>query len=142
MTQAEFAQFLTDISECFINEDFAAWERRVLLPLSLVTQAGPVTIYDREALKDNFDLYLNACRVMALDTVHRKPVSLEDCRDGTFIATYTTELLSRGARRTAPYTSSALVRFEDGSWRLSSIMNARGHHDWTGHHPHKPGETK
>ena len=142
MTEAEFTQFLDDISSCFMDRDFALWERRVTLPLSLITQAGPVTLYDRDALQENFNHYLSACRIMELDTIHREPIALEDCRDGSFIGTYRTELLSKGKRQTKPYTSSALIEFADGNWRLRSIMNARGHHDWTGYQPHKPGEPK
>ncbi|MEL6957765.1 MAG: hypothetical protein AAGL89_02295 [Pseudomonadota bacterium] len=140
MTETEFNDFLVRISTPFISGDFEAWEACIHLPLALVTQSGPVTLYDRDDLRKNFDLYIQATRIMGLTEVFRTPVSIEDCDDGTFIVTYRTELLSNGTRRTNPYTSSALVLKIDGTWRLNSIMNARGHHDWTGHHPHKPGE--
>lgn len=137
MTDEEFVAFLEAISVCFIKRDFAAWSRHTLLPLSLVTQQGPVTLYNLEALRQNFDFYLAAGDAMKLDQVLRFPLSLEDCGDGSFIGTYRTELLSKGKRQTAPYVASALIRFSGGYWRLSSIMNARGHHEWTGHSPQK-----
>lgn len=137
MTPTEFEELLTDISNCFIACDFSLSERRISLPFTIVTQAGPTTMTNRDCLRANFGLYLSACKTMNLDTIFRTPVSLEDCHDGTFMGTYTTELLSKGTRRTDPFTSSALMRREGDTWRIISILNARGHHGWTGHQPHQ-----
>ena len=135
MTEAEFQEFLDAISTCFITHDFAAWEARIRMPFSMVTKDGPLLLEDRAALRTNFDHYLTACAAMKLDQIVRTPHSLEDCNDGCFIGTYETELLSHGHRATAPYTSSILLHPSDTGWRMSSIMNARGHHEWTGRSP-------
>lgn len=142
MNQQEFAALLDDISVCLMTEDFDLWERRVHLPFTMVTQVDSTTMRDQVSLRKYFDLYVSACKTMALDTIFRRPVSLEDCGDDTFIATYRTELLSKGARQTDPFTSSALVVHKDGNWRMISILNARGHHGWSGHQPHQSGEHK
>jgi len=73
--------------------------------------------------------------MMQLDEIYRTPISLEDCGDGTFIGTYETNLLRQGVRATPPYTSSALMVIRDGKFCMTSILNARGHYDWTGVHP-------
>lgn len=135
MTEEEFKGFLKAISVCFVQRDFAKWEALIRLPFAMVTGDGPVLLSNREELKTNFEHYLLAMDIMQLDTVHREPIALEDCRDGTFIGTYRTELLSRGKRATDPYTSSALLHPSSQGWQMSSIMNARGHHEWTGHSP-------
>lgn len=135
---SDFQEFLDAISECFIVRDFHAWKARILLPFSLVTRDGPVVLHDDFALRRNFDDYLKACDAMSLDKVYRRPISLEDCADGTWIGTYETNLMRKGQRATAPYTSSAMLHPSDQGLRMSSILNARGHHEWTGK---KPGDT-
>ena len=138
MTQAEFDAFLTEISECFFAKDFKLWADRIVLPFSVVTQYGPIVSHTLKELEADFNLYLAACHTMKLDLVHRTPLSIEHCEDGTVICTYRTELLSHGQRMTEPFTSSALVKNVDGCWRMTAILNASGHSSWTGHVPHQP----
>ncbi|WP_227268290.1 hypothetical protein [Roseobacter weihaiensis] len=135
MGDTEFQEFLDAISTCFIDRDFATWRDRVIYPFTLITAAGPVLIRDEDELRENFNLYLQACEAMHLDKIYRRPVALEACSDGTWIGTYETNLLSRGVRAAEPYVSSALLRESDGRFKMMSIMNARGHHDWTGKQP-------
>ena len=135
MTEPEFEDFLEAISVCFIDRDFGVWASLIRLPFTFVTKDGPVLLSTPDELEVSFNHYLTAMDIMRLDTVVRQPISLEDCKDGTFIGTYRTELLSGGKRATDPYTSSALLHPSDAGWQMSSIMNARGHHEWTGHAP-------
>jgi hypothetical protein len=135
MSNANFETFLHDISVCFIQENFATWQSRVLLPFTLVTSAGPVVCSDTAELQENFELYLQACKTMRLTEIVRLHVSFEDCKDGTYIGTYETHLMSNGTRATAPYISSALMEKRDGVLKMHSVLNARGHHDWTGRQP-------
>ncbi|MFK7744410.1 MAG: hypothetical protein AB8B47_05110 [Roseobacter sp.] len=135
MPDAEFQLFLNAVSDCFIAKDFDAWSGRIILPFTLITSAGPIVISTQVELRENFDLYLFACDAMRLDQICRTPISLEKCHDGSWIGTYETSLLSKGVRATEPYTSSALLVEIDGRFKMRSIMNARGHHDWTGKQP-------
>ncbi|PTX54039.1 hypothetical protein C8N43_2844 [Litoreibacter ponti] len=129
---AEFQTFLDAISDCFIARDFDAWQAHILLPFSMVTRAGPQLFDTPDALRSNFDHYLQACDAMQLDLIYRKPLALERSMDGTWVGTYETSLLSGGKRATAAYTSSALLEVVDGRFKMRSILNARGHTDWTG----------
>lgn len=140
MNEAEFRSFLDDISICFTAEDLSLWISRLLLPFSMVTKSGPITLTDHNDVQSNFDNYLKAHRIMKLDGIFRRPLSLEDCHDGTFIGTYETELLSGGQRTTDPYISSALIHKTDDGFKMSSIMNALGHHQWTGTSPATEGK--
>jgi len=134
MTGADFQDFLDAISVCFIARNFVGWRARILLPFTLVTARGSEVFASESALERNFSLYLDACTIMSLDAIHRRPISLELCRDGLWLGTYETNLMSHGKRATDPYQSTALLHpLRDGT-RMSSIMNARGHHDWT-HEP-------
>ncbi|MCE8007494.1 hypothetical protein [Aestuariivita sp.] len=133
--KADFQAFLDGISDCFITHDFEPWRSRIILPFSLVTSVGPIVLTTEEALRENFELYLQAVDAMKLDQVVRVPISFEDCVDGTWIGTYETNLLSGGVRATDPYISSALlIPYPDGL-KMTSILNARGHHYWTGLSP-------
>ncbi len=69
---------------------------------------------------------------MSLSMISRRPISLEDCADGTWLGTYETRLLANGLLATNPYTSTALLSRKDNVVRMSSILNGRGHHEWTG----------
>lgn len=139
---AEFNAFLDDISEPFSTRDIARWRKRMMLPFSMVTAQGPVTLRTDAEMQENFDLYLKAVDAMNLDTIARTPIRFENCYDDTVIATYRTELLSKGKRQADRYTSSALLQQTPDGWKMSSIMNARGHHQWTGRPPLPNGEQK
>ena len=137
VSDKNFRDFLDAISVCFIAHDFGMWQARVIYPFSLITAEGPVLMQDDAELRANFELYLVACEVMKLDDIYRRPISLENCGDDSWIGTYETELLSHGVRATAPYISSALLQETPGGVKMTSILNARGHHDWTGQRPHR-----
>ncbi len=130
----EYEQFLADISRCFIERSLVGWQSRLLLPFSVVTKNGPVVLPNKTAVAQNFALYLVACDAMQLDMIDRNAVSLEDCKDGTFLGTFTTRLISLGQLATAPYTSTALLRFDKKRLKMSSLLNGRGHQEWSGVH--------
>ena len=125
----DFDRFLTDISSCFIENDFNAWRCRVHLPLSLVTRNGQVLVPDEDLLELNFDLYMSSFYAMRIDTILRDPLLLEPCDDGTWLGTYETRLISRGTLACPVYVSTALLHDVDGWTKTSSVMNARGHYD-------------
>lgn len=135
MTDRRFPDFLDAISRCFLERDFASWKDRVIYPFSLITSVGPVILSNDEQLRENFELYLKACEALQLDDIVRRSISLEDCKDGTWMGTYETNLLSHGKRAAPPYRSTALLQDVFGQFKMISILNARGHHDWTGKQP-------
>ncbi|KMK66021.1 hypothetical protein [Puniceibacterium sp. IMCC21224] len=140
MTDAEFAQFLDDISSTFMAADFDGWAAHVQLPFSFITQTGPLTSTTTAELEENFNLYLLAKRNVRLDLMLRRAMSVEICDDLTVIGTYETELLSNGVRVRPPYVSSVLLHRSADGWRMSCIMNAVGHHYWTGQYPNRNGD--
>ena len=130
--QAAFENFLIDISTSFLTRDLKLWRSRLILPFSLITKSAFVLLPTEEAVAENFQLYLTAMDCMALDFVDRTPISLEECPDGTWLGTFQTRLLSQEILATEPYTSTALLQMSDGRLRMSSMLNARGHFEWTG----------
>lgn len=133
MDQA-FGAFLDDISRCFMQRDLALWRRSIRLPFSFITRSGPVLLRDDAAVARNFEAYLEAMDIMALTLISREAMALEDCGDGTWLGTYRTRLVRDQHLATPPYTATALLHPVDGRFEASSILNARGHHDWTGLH--------
>ncbi|WP_305971081.1 MULTISPECIES: hypothetical protein [unclassified Mameliella] len=131
-TDSDFAEFIADISAPFLTGEIARWRARIRLPFSMVTGSGQVTLETDDDVARNFRLYLNVVKVMGLNLVHREPVGVEHCEDGTVLATYRTQLLHNGTRMVEPYTSTALLHPDPEGWRMSAILNARGHHDWSG----------
>ncbi len=134
-TQAEFDAFLDDITAPFLTRQIDRWASRMALPFSMVTAQGPVLLQSHDDLARNFADYLDAADKMALDDLRRVPLDFDICDDDTVMATYRTELRSRGTLVETPYTSTALLHRTGGTWQMSSILNARGHHKWTGQHP-------
>ncbi|MBE1293069.1 MAG: hypothetical protein GJ677_11315 [Rhodobacteraceae bacterium] len=128
----EFERFLTDISDAFIDRKFDQWRDRLILPFSLVTKLKPIVLATEDAVRDSFHQYLVAAKMMNLDLIDRVPISLEACPDGTWLGTFRTRMLSGAHLATAPYTSTALLHNAEGRFRMSSMLNARGHQDWTG----------
>ncbi|WP_299498643.1 hypothetical protein [uncultured Roseobacter sp.] len=136
----EFQDLLDRMSACFIERDFAAWRSLIILPISMVTKDGPVFLSTEEELRKNFDHYLTACDIMQLDNIYRRPLGLENCMDGTWIGTYETNLMRKNLRAAPPFTSSALLVSTDEGIKLAAILNARGHHEWTGVWPGDLGD--
>ncbi len=130
--QEEFEEFLEDISQCFVQGDISVWQARLILPFSIITKSGPVLLSTEQAVANNFNFYLEAMEVMNVDFVYRTPISLEDCRDATWLGTFQTRLMSSGILTTAAYTSTALLQLQDDRFRMSSMLNGRGHSEWTG----------
>ena len=135
MTDDEFAWFLDEISMCFIDDEFGRWKARFILPFSMITRDGPVVLRTSSALREHFDHYLVAIKAMGLDKIYRVPRGLEDCHDGTWIGTHTTYLMCGAIPATEPYTSSALLEHRASGPKMRSVLNARGHQEWTGVHP-------
>lgn len=130
ITTRQFQDFLSQISDCFIERDLSAWRDSIELPFSLITSKGAAVLNDETEVEQNFNLYLKACECMNLDQIIRIVKSLEDCQDGTWIGTYETHLMSRGQRATRPYTSSILLVPEDNRIKAVAILNARGTDEW------------
>ena len=135
MNDAAFSEFLSDISVCFTENDFELWHSRILLPFSMVTPRGPVVMSNADQLYRNFKNYIQACEILGIDRIDRQAIALTKGLNGTFIGTYSTSLMNSGAIATDPFVSSALLHEADGGWKMSSILNARGHDEWTGKSP-------
>ena len=128
----EFEHFLEDISTSFLHRDVSLWRSRLVVPFSLVTKSQHIFLKTENQVHTNFNLYLKAMDAMALTLIDRNPVHLHDCEDGTWLGSFQTRLLINDVFAVPPYTSTALLQIVDNRFRMSAMLNARGHSDWTG----------
>jgi hypothetical protein len=104
----------------------------LILPFSFITKDKPIVLASEKAVVSNLKHYWKAVEALGLDFIDRAPVSLEECPDGTWLGTFQTRLVRAESLATRPYTSTALLQPIGGRFRMSSMLSARGHRDWTG----------
>ena len=131
MDEIEFQAFLDRISICWIERDFQAWVDHVSLPYTSITLNGQLNNDSIESLKKDWDLYCQALDTLKISQIIRKVIVIETSEEDTLICTYQTQMFAEDLRVVGPYTSSAMLIHDGKSWRISSIMNALGHRDWT-----------
>ncbi|MGB0798303.1 MAG: hypothetical protein ACPGRD_03170 [Planktomarina sp.] len=130
MDKIEFQAFLDRISDCWTDGDFDMWSEHVSLPMVSITRSGQLVNDSLESLRRDWDLYTQTLTTMGVTKIIRNVDVIEPADDSTLIGTYHTQMYAGGIRVVGPYTSSAMLTCESGTWRISSIMNALGHRDW------------
>ena len=127
MDEVEFQAFLDRISACWVDRDFQTWVDHIALPFTSITLNGQLYNDSIESLRKDWDLYCQALDTLKISQIIRKVMVIEASEEDTLIGTYQTQMFAEDRRVMAPYTSSAMLK----TWRISSIMNALGHRDWT-----------
>ena len=131
MNEIEFQAFLDRISICWTDRDFQAWVDHIALPFTSITLNGQLNNDSVESLKKDWGLYCQALNTLKISQIIRKFIVIEVSEEDTFIGTYQTQMSAGDRRVVEPYTSSAMLNHDGKTWRISSIMNALGHRDWT-----------
>lgn len=131
LTQDDFVAFLDDISSWFVHRDFDRWRMRILLPFTSITPDGAVVMQDEKDLLVDFNHHLAAADIMGLDMLDRRPLTLEQCDDGSWLGSYETRVISNGQLALDPFVSTALLMWDDGIVKTPSVMGGRGHTKWT-----------
>ena len=114
-------------SVCWVNHDFQTWIDHIALPFTSITLNGQLYNGSIESLQKDWDLYSQALNTLKILQIIRKVMVIQASEEDTLIGTYQTRMFAEDRRVMAPYTSSAMLK----TWRISSIMNALGHRDWT-----------
>jgi hypothetical protein len=131
LNEVEFQAFWDRISICWTDRDFLAWVDHIALPFTPITLNGQLNNDPVESLKKDWDLYCQALDTLKISQIIRKVMVIEASEEDTLIGTYQTQMFAEDRRVVGPYTSSALLIHDGKTWRISSIMNALGHRDWT-----------
>ena len=131
MNEVKFQAFWDRISICWTDRDFLAWVDHIALPFTPITLNGQLNNFPVESLKKDWDLYCHALDTLKISQIIRKVIVIEVSEEDTLIGTYQTQMFAGDRRVVGPYTSSAMLNHNGKTWRISSIMNALGHRDWT-----------
>ena len=123
MAEVEFQAFLDRISAC--------WVDHIALPFTSITLNGQLYNDSIESLRKDWDLYCQALDTLKISQIIRKVMVIEASEEDTLIGTYQTQMFAEDRRVVGPYTSSAMLIHDGKTRRISSIMNALGHRDWT-----------
>ena len=132
--EKEFDNFLEDISQSFMVRNYSLWRNRLRLPFSLITKTGPTVLRTENAIVENYHYYIEACDMLNLTLIDRRQLQLENCHDGTWLGTFVTRLVSGQTLATNPYVTTELLHVEETRFVMSSMLNGRGHNEWTGMH--------
>lgn len=131
MNEVKFQAFWDRISICWTDRDFQSWVDHIALPFTSITRNGQLNNDSIESLEKDCDLYRQALDTLKISQIIRKVIVIETSEEDTLIGTYQTQMFAEDRRVVGPYTSSAMLIHDGKSWRISSIMNALGHRDWT-----------
>lgn len=131
MDEVEFQAFLDRISACWVDRDFQTWVDHIALPFTSITLNGQLYNDSIESLRKDWDLYCQALDTLKISQIIRKVMVIEASEEDTLIGTYQTQMFTEDRRVVGPYTSSAMLIHDGKTGRISSIMNALGHRDWT-----------
>ena len=131
MNEVKFQTFWDRISICWTDRDFQSWVDHIALPFTSITRNGQLNNDSIESLKKDCDLYRQALDTLKISQIIRKVTVIEVSEEDTLIGTYQTQMLAGDRGVMGRYTSSAILDHDGKTWRISSIMNALGHRDWT-----------
>ncbi|MGR3491579.1 MAG: hypothetical protein ACU0DW_05925 [Shimia sp.] len=130
-TPAVVQSWLNRLSAVFEDDDFDGWAAAVSLPFTMVTRTGETTHYQSlRHLRQDFEEYVSLVGLYMVTEIKRTVISVDQVSPLHIIARYE----SRMWRGTQPvnegYTSTAMLHFDGGQWRASSILGAIGHRPW------------
>ena len=131
MNEVEFQSFLDRISVCWGNRDFQSWVDHVALSFTSITLNGQLYNDSIESPQKDWDLYCQALDTLKISQIIRKFMVIETSEEDTLIGTYQTQMFAEDRHVVGPYTSSAMLIHDGKTGRISSIMNALGHRNWT-----------
>lgn len=132
MFESIFAQLAEKITAALLNEDFELYESVMQLPLRVEPRNGePYTLFDREALRRDFELYANSIRLQHVTDIYRPLVSVLELDADWVEVTVETHILRGGERVVDPFRTQFILRQSDGCWRIGTIRSSLGHINWT-----------
>ena len=131
MNEFEFQAFWDRISICWTDSDFQAWVDHIALTFTSIKLNDQLNNDSVESLKKDWDLYCQALDTLKISQIIRKVIVTEVSEEDMLIDTYQTQMFAGDRRVIVPFTSSAMLNHDGKAWRISSIMNALSHRDWT-----------
>ncbi len=122
-----FQHFLDGVVDAFRMRDFEAFRERISLPLTVFSYEGTAVVTEAEDLRHYFHLFVESLDRAGVTDHVRVATSFYQIGPNLAACTYDTYLFRDGTRVIEPYASSSTLRFEEGRWRVVSIMSALPH---------------
>ena len=126
-----FQSFLDRISVAFLTGDVQAWLNSTSLPFHLITRQGAETFATEEAVRKDFELYQQEFAIHGITDIIREAKTAEPVEYDQMVGTYRTHILRNANHVVPPWDASMTLRRENGLWRVTTVMRAIGHLNWS-----------
>ncbi len=130
-----FQTILDRISAAFLSKDPDGWLNCTSLPFHMITRQGVETFDTEEKVRRDFEIYCQEFEIHGITDIVREAKTAEIIDGDQMVGTYRTHIL-RGANHVVPpWDASMTLRCENGLWRVTTVMRAIGHLNWSALNP-------
>jgi hypothetical protein len=130
-----FQTILDCISDAFVSGDVEGWLNSTSLPFHMITRQGIETFDTEDAVRKDFEIYRREFEIHGVTEIIREAKTAELIDGDQMAGTYRTHIM-RGANHVVPpWDASMTLRLEDGLWRVTTVMRAIGHLNWSALNP-------
>lgn len=126
-----FQAILDRISAAFLSGDVEAWLNASSLPFQLVTRQGVETFTTEDELRRDFEAYQREFKSHGVTDIIREAKTAEIIGGDQMVGTFRTHILNRASHVVPPWEASVTLRRENGLWRVTTVMRAIGHMNWS-----------
>lgn len=116
-------QFLDQVAEALMADDFDGYARLIDLPFVITTQNERFVRTDRTELKHGFEMWRRTLDVNRITHFIQRVQSVESFADNTIIAVYDTDLLCGSLRPLPSFTNWIFLRRKDDQWLLEQLLS-------------------
>ena len=126
-----FQSILDRISTAFLAGDGQAWLDAIHLPVHLITRQGVETFATPEDVLRDFDRYVQEFETHGVTSIVRQAKTAEIIDGDQMVGTYRTHILRGSDHVVPPWDGSMTLRRNAGLWRVTTVMRAIGHLNWS-----------
>ncbi len=126
-----FQTILDRVSAVLINGDADGWVSAVALPFQLVTRQGIQSFDTEAALREDFAVYQKEFKDHGVTDIFRQALTAQLIDGDQMTGTYRTHIMRGGNHVVPPWESSMTLRNDNGQWRITTVMRAIGHLNWS-----------
>tara|TARA_R110002033_G_scaffold48257_5_gene94541 strand:+ start:592 stop:1503 length:912 start_codon:yes stop_codon:yes gene_type:complete len=126
-----FQTILDRISAAFVGNDVQGWLNCVSLPLHLVTRQGVESFETADQIIADFDAYQRDFKTHGVTAMIRQAKTAEIIGGDQMTGTYRMHMMRGTNHVVPPWDASMTLRKENGLWRVTTVMRALGHLNWS-----------
>jgi hypothetical protein len=126
-----FQTMLDRISAVFIGNDIEGWLNCVSLPFHLVTRQRVETFETRAQVVADFNAYQQDFKTHGVTAIIRQAKTAEIIDGDQMTGTYRMHMMRGTNHVVPPWDASMTLRNENGLWRVTTVMRAMGHLNWS-----------